>query len=157
MLEALIRTKKSKSSEKKLGDVICLKLKEFADWGSMEIRVHNVVDWQDEELEKLMREKLEITGIPQVLTTPYKQVEHTLVDENMSMTVTRTRSSKFFDFDSNQQKVKTEEEILTEFQINKAKAIKQLEKIQNEQTPGYDFEGPLLERYREYVNLDGGK
>ena len=50
MLEALIRTKDSVGLDKRRGDVICVKLKEFADWGSMEIRVHQPVNWIDDEL-----------------------------------------------------------------------------------------------------------
>lgn len=123
MLEALIRTRESNISDKCRGDVICVKLKEHADWGSMEIRIHKVVDWDDSELEQSMREQLNKTGIPPVLITPYKESEYTEITENGHVlseeNVTKTRSRKYFDLDSNEQKVKSEEAVNTEFEINK--------------------------------------
>ena len=124
MLEALIRTKEFKSSEKKLGDVICVKLKEFADWGSMETRVHMVVDWEDPELEKRMRNYFESNGIFPVETTPYKIIEHCCLkdsggNEIYNGPVIKTRSKKYFNIQEGCQKQKSSEQINLEFESNK--------------------------------------
>tara|TARA_B100000287_G_scaffold429031_1_gene481535 strand:+ start:409 stop:1035 length:627 start_codon:yes stop_codon:yes gene_type:complete len=101
MLEALIRTKDSENSDKCCGDVICLKLKEHSDWGALERRVHQVVDWEDEQIESQMRADFKNTGVPPVLITPYKEVENTTIydDDGFKIAekqVTKTRSKKFF-------------------------------------------------------------
>ena len=76
MLQALIRTKNSSSYDgKRRGEVICVKLKEFADWGGMEIRVHQPVDWIDSELEDEMRLEYNKTGIAPIRLTPYVDEE----------------------------------------------------------------------------------
>ena len=145
MLEALIRTKDSVGLDKRRGDVICVKLKEFADWGSMEIRVHQPVNWIDDELESRMKKELKKTGLPPTSITPYKESEEVkFSDESGEIfaktEVTKTRSKKYFDFDSildtnlknkifeNEEAVyleefhiksKTEEQINLEFMSNK--------------------------------------
>ena len=59
MLEALIRTKMS-GKDKRMGDVICVKLSEHADWGSLELRVHQAVPWHDYDLEQRLRSLIEV-------------------------------------------------------------------------------------------------
>jgi len=105
MLEALIRTKKSIAPNKLRGDVICLKLKEFADWGSMEIRIHQPCPWVDERLEKLMREELDRSGIPPTEITPYKQSESVdflnyYGELSCRKEVTKTRSRVYLNIDA---------------------------------------------------------
>ena len=158
MLQALIRTKESNSSDKCRGDVICIKLKEHADWGSMEIRIHKVVDWEDDELERLMRGQLDKTGIPPVLITPYKESEYTEIIENGQVlseeNVTKTRSRKYFDLDLNQQKVKSDEIVNTEFEINKATIKKETLKVKpvTIDSTVNNAESELLESYRSKLN-----
>lgn len=124
MLEALIRKKNSGGLDKFPGDVICVKLKEFADWGATEVRVHKVVDWEDSELESLMRSELNNSGSPPVRITPYKILEQCeiLNDEGVCIhkgSVTKTRSKKYFNFSKNNQDEKTEKDIEEEFEKNK--------------------------------------
>ena len=133
MLEALIRTKGSSFSEKNKGDVICLKLKEFADWGSMEIRVHKVVDWEDSDVEKSMRNYFELNGILPIETSPYKVVEHCIIenengDQIYNGPITKTRSKKYFDIEENSQKEKSSEQIGLEFQFNKLIKLNEINK-----------------------------
>lgn len=123
MLEALIRTKNSACADKRAGDVICVKLKEFADWGAMEQRVHTVLDWQDEELETAMREKLTETGVPPVRVTPYKECQyHSILNDDGNKIfegeITKTRSKKYFNIELGQQEEKQESQILEEFEQN---------------------------------------
>jgi len=125
MLEALIRTKNSPCSDKRAGDVICVKLKELAEWGAMEKRVHDVVDWQDDELESSMRETFAKTGIGPIKVTPYKECENCIIFNDGGETrifegeVTKTRSKKYFDFILQAQQEKSQEQILQEFEANK--------------------------------------
>jgi len=119
MLEALIRTKNSACSDKRQGDVICVKLKDFADWGAMERRVHMVVDWEDDYLENEMREKNTTTVV-----TPYKMNEQCSINDTKGNqifygSVTKTRSKKYFDIQLEIQKEKHEQDILKEFEENK--------------------------------------
>ena len=105
MLEALIRTKNSRAYDKGPGDVICIKLEGFADWGSMETRVHQVVPWIDDELELQLREEIKKTGTVDARITPYKQVEtvdfvNYRGDLICSKEVTKTRSYKYFNIES---------------------------------------------------------
>tara|TARA_R110000824_G_scaffold14899_10_gene63060 strand:+ start:843 stop:1337 length:495 start_codon:yes stop_codon:yes gene_type:complete len=160
MLEALIRTKASRGTDKYRGDVICVKIKELADWGSMEIRIHKVVDWQDEELEKSMREQFDKTGIPQVVITPYKETERAELLEDGELiailTATKTRSSKYFDLDLNEQKIKTQEDILAEFELNKATTKEEVLKLKvntakQQASQLSSFELSLLDRYDTIV------
>jgi len=158
MLQALIRTKESNSSDKCRGDVICIKLKEHADWGSMEIRIHKVVDWEDDELEQSMRSQFDETGIPPVLITPYRESEHTELTEGGRVisedVVTKTRSRKYFDLDLNEQKVKSEEVVNIEFELNKARVKKETLKAKPSSVnlPSYSNEADLLENYRRSLN-----
>ena len=124
MLEALIRKENSPESDKCRGDVICVKLKEFASWGLMEREVHAVVDWRDEELEKRMLQIFETSDDPPVAITPYKQ-EKSVSFGAESLIVTETRSSKYFDLKTKKQKNKTAKQIKKEFNSNKKNAIEQ--------------------------------
>ena len=147
MLEALIRTKHSASSDKRRGDVICVKLQEFADWGSMEIRAHQPILWLDDDLEFEMRQELEKTGIAPISITPYKEeVLVEFIGESglliAEKNITTTRSRKYFDIDSIEDinlrnmiigdgvavelgdvseliKTKTQEQVDEEFEFNK--------------------------------------
>jgi len=124
MLEALIRTKNSPCADKRRGDVICVKLKAFADWGAMERRVHAVADWEDEELESSMRDSLAKTGVAPIKVTPYKECEYCNIfsdDENKIFegNITKTRSKKYFDFILQAQQEKSQEQISQEFESNK--------------------------------------
>ena len=158
MLQALIRTKESNSSDKCRGDVICIKLKEHADWGSMEIRIHKAVDWEDEELEQSMRSQFDETGIAPVLITPYRESEYTELTESGQVisedAVTKTRSRKYFDLDSNEQKVKSDEKVGTEFELNKFRAKTEILKAKpspvNESA--FNAEADLLASYRRNLN-----
>ena len=119
MLEALIRTKSSPCSDKRKGDVICIKLKELADWGAMERRVHMVVDWEDDELEFVMRKEGSTTAV-----TPYKTNEPCSIDNSTGehlfySKLTATRSKKYFDIDLGMQAEKDEKQISQEFEENK--------------------------------------
>ena len=116
MLQALIRTSKD-SLGKRRGDVICVKLKEYADWGSEELKFHQPVDWKDEDLENKMREHLKCNfgGFP-VVSLPYKLVSET--------EVCKTRSSKFFDFEKLED-FKLKERIISNDQEVKAEEIEQ--------------------------------
>ena len=132
MLQALIRTSED-TPGKRRGDVICIKIKEYADWGSEELKFHQPVDWEDQDLEKKMKEHLKcnfggfpIVALPYKKTKPvdvfsiipYKNSGHKKISE---IEVCTTRSSKFFDFEklgdfklkeriiSNDQEVKAEE------------------------------------------------
>ena len=69
MLSALIRRDNSEISDKRRGDVICVKLSEFAAWGKVESVVHHVTEWEDFDLEESMRQELESTGISPVRTS----------------------------------------------------------------------------------------
>jgi hypothetical protein len=105
MLSALIRTKSPVASEKRRGDVICVKLYELADWGGMEIRVHQPCMWVDESLENEMRSEFKKTGIPPVRITPYKReaLVEFIGESGLTMAiknVIKTRSSKYLDIDS---------------------------------------------------------
>ena len=112
MLEALIRTKDSDSSSKRLGDVICIKLQEFAGWSKFESSVHKVVEWEDSELETSMRQELEDTGLSPIATTPYIEID---TESN----ITKTRSKKYLDLDKNKPLTKTSLQIEEEFESNK--------------------------------------
>ena len=123
MLEALIRKKNSGGLDKFPGDVICVKLKEAADWGSTEIRVHQVVDWEDSELESSMRDEFNSSGTPPVRITPYKVSElcEILDEEGKCIykgSITKTRSKKYFNFLNNAQDEKTSQEMEDEFESN---------------------------------------
>ena len=176
MLEALIRTKNSKSLDKRMGDVICVKLKEKANWGAMEIRVHQPVDWEDESLEKQMR----IDGIDTKIT-PYKQIkkEHFFVDKNGDILcicdVTLTRSRKYFDIDSiededlklkiisdeyfvsildskNLIKTKNKKDIKNEFRANCSAQRHEIEKKKpSPEIQGKEEEIKILERHRKLI------
>tara|TARA_Y100000592_G_scaffold100649_1_gene181724 strand:+ start:3441 stop:3788 length:348 start_codon:yes stop_codon:yes gene_type:complete len=111
MLSALIRRNDSEISDKRRGDVICVKLSEFAAWGKVESVVHHVTEWEDFDLEESMRQELESTGISPVRTTPYKIIDN-------ETNTTKTRSEKYFDFLSGEQRDKTTEQIESEFQTN---------------------------------------
>lgn len=122
MLEALIRKENSPESDKCRGDVICVKLKSLASWGLMERKVHAVVDWEDEGLEKKMTQIFETSKEPPVAITPYKQEKRISFGAD-SLIVTETRSAKYFDFKKNKQKDKTAKQIKQEFNSNKKNAI----------------------------------
>ena len=112
MLEALIRTKDSHSSDKRLGDVICIKLQEFAGWSKFESSVHKVVEWEDSYLEKQMRLEFAETGLSPIATTPYLEID-------AGSNITKVRSKKYFDFDKNKPSMKTSLQIEEEFECNK--------------------------------------
>ena len=112
MLEALIRTKDGDMSNKRAGDVICIKLQEFSGWSYFERSVHKVVEWEDQELEKTMREELSKTGLSPIATTPYMEI-----DSDSSLV--KTRSSMYFDFNDNKPTTKTPEQVSSEFEMNK--------------------------------------
>lgn len=158
MLQALIRTQESNKSDKRRGDVICIKLKEYADWGSMEIRIHKVVNWEDDELEESMRGQFDNTGIPPVFTTPYKETEYTELTENGQVIseeiITKTRSRRYFDLESNEQKIKSDERVHTEFELNKARA--KIEILKSKPSPVNktfaNTEEDLLDSYRRNLN-----
>ena len=148
MLEALIRTKSSPCSDKRAGDIICVKLKEFADWGSMEIRVHKVVDWEDKELEKSMRDYFDLNGIFPVETTPYKIMEECVIKDQNGQEVyggpvTKTRSIKYFDIEENTQKEKSSEQIGLEFEFNKLTKLNQI-----------NAEKPIVERELSSLEIE---
>ena len=156
MLQALIRTKDSSSYDgKRRGDVICVKLKEFADWGAVEIRVHQPVDWIDADLESEMRSEYSETGIAPIRITPYLHKEEVEFIGTSGVVlarfdVTKTRSTKYLDIDSIENtniknqvigdgaavelngyehliKDKTTEELFEEFESNKSQTRRLLE------------------------------
>jgi len=164
MLEALIRKKESGGLDKFQGDVICVKLKELSDWGATEIRVHKVVEWQDEELENSMREELAIRGASPVRITPYKILEkcEILDDKGQSIyngDVTKTRSSKYFNIDSGKQEEKSAERIQKEFELNKRKLkediLKDKPAVKQENKSISDDEKQILDKYVEALKSIG--
>jgi hypothetical protein len=112
MLEALIRTKDSDSSSKRLGDVICIKLQEFAGWSKFESSVHKVVEWEDQGLERKMREELEKTGLSPIATTPYMEID-------LESNLIKTRSKIYFNLNENRAVPKTPEQLRNELEANK--------------------------------------
>lgn len=123
MLEALIRKESLPQSDKCAGDVICVKLKGHSDWGAMEKRVHAVVDWQDDNLEQKLLSSLNENKEATVIITPYKQEKKVSFGID-SLIVTKTRSTKYFDFDTGKQREKSQEQIELEFKNNKLNSIK---------------------------------
>ena len=183
MLSALIRTKSPIASEKRRGDVICVKLSELADWGSMEIRVHQPTMWVDSELEDEMRLEFEKTGIPPVRITPYKQEElvHFIGESGLTIArkkVVKTRSSKYLDIDSIEDintrnlitgdgvaydlgdatmliKDKTEEQIKEEFEFNKSVERESIERMMKNNT-GQSYEIiKVLSKIKKELKEDG--
>ena len=157
MLEALIRTKSSPCSDKRAGDIICVKLKEFADWGSMERRVHMVSDWNDEALELSMRGEFEKTKVPPIVVTPYKECEHCIIlDEEgkkiFEGNVTKTRSKKYFNIDLETQEEKNESEVSQEFEQNKEFARSESLKQKPGPPIGQDVPVSNNEQYLDYLN-----
>jgi len=156
MLEALIRTKNSPCSDKRAGDIICVKLKEFADWGAMEKRVHMVLDWQDEDLESTMTANLQETKVAPIVVTPYKELEHCSIfneegDKIFDGEVTKTRSKKYFNIESGVQAEKSESEILQEFEDNKIFAINESRKEKPGPQIGDEVPVSNNEQYLEYL------
>lgn len=94
--------------DKRMGDVICVKLSEHAEWGSLEMRVHQPVPWLDYDLEQQMRSlivaNIDTPGYaPPAIITPYKLSEPTEIKNDNGKTislvdVTLTRSLKYLDF-----------------------------------------------------------
>jgi len=186
MLQALIRTKDSSSYDgKRRGDVICVKLKEFAYWGALEIRVHQPVDWIDEELESEMRLEYSNTGSAPVRITPYSESEevefiNTSGYRLAKVDVAKTRSRKYLDIDAIQDiniknqvigngaaveingfesliKNKTEEQILEEFESNKSETRKLLEKRMSDKDNITDTQEIIkaLNKIKKQLELDG--
>tara|TARA_R100000315_G_C5226034_1_gene137091 strand:+ start:997 stop:1539 length:543 start_codon:yes stop_codon:yes gene_type:complete len=157
MLEALIRTKNSACADKRGGDVICVKLKEFADWGAMEQRVHMVLDWDDESLEESMRQQLGKTKSPPTVVTPYKEVENCTIFDNNGIKiyegdVTKTRSKKYFNIELGEAKEKTDEEVSQEFESNKEFA--KTECLKTKPGPPVGDETPIHnnQKYLDYLD-----
>jgi len=152
-LEALIRVRQEASFHKRSGDVICIKLKEHADWGKEEVKFHQAVPWFDEKLESKMRREWLETGIFPVAVTPYKIDEKFYLKyrkKTYEKSILKTRSYKYFDINELTEeirqniisdnvvedlnhidldkiktciKTKTEEEISLEFEKNKKMAL----------------------------------
>ena len=186
MLQALIRTKNSSSYDgKRRGDVICVKLKEFANWGGMEIRVHQPVDWIDSELEDEMRLEYNETGVEPIRLTPYAEEEEVEFINTSGfllarVNVTKTRSRKYLDIDSIEDinlknqvigdgaaaelndfesliKDKTEEQISEEFQSNKSETRKLLEKRMADKDEVTETQEIIkaLNKIKKQLQLDG--
>ena len=186
MLQALIRTKDSSSYDgKRRGDVICVKLKEFADWGALEIRVHQPVNWIDADLEAEMRLEYSNTGFAPVRITPYAESEevefiNTSGYRLAKVDVAKTRSRKYLDIDSIQDiniknqvigngaaveindfesliKDKTEEQILEEFESNRSETRKLLEKRMADKDKITDTQEIIkaLNKIKKQLELDG--
>lgn len=160
MLEALIRTKDSASFDKRKGDVICLKLKEFSEWGAMEQRVHMVTDWEDSEIELEMRESFNKTGIPPVFITPYKKTsEQEVFDNNgnkiYSGEITITRSEQYFNLDTGEKLEKTSSQITQEFEENveaiKAEVLKEKPKPEAEEQMTSEESQKVADEYSNYL------
>tara|TARA_R110000824_G_scaffold97267_1_gene232303 strand:+ start:2451 stop:3047 length:597 start_codon:yes stop_codon:yes gene_type:complete len=183
MLSALIRTKSPMASEKRRGDVICIKLFELADWGGMEIRVHQPTMWVDSELENEMRLEFEKTGIPPVRITPYKQEQTVEFIGESGLTIARkkvvkTRSSKYLDIDSIEDtntknliigdgvaysltdatgliKDKTEEQIEEEFEFNKNVQREAVERMMNNDKDPSSEIIKILSKIKRELKEDG--
>ena len=92
------------------------------------------------------------------LITPYKETEYTELTENGQVVaeeiITKTRSRRYFDLESNEQKIKSDERVHTEFELNKARAKTEILKAKpspvNESAFG--TEADLLESYRRNLN-----
>ena len=134
-----------------MGDVICVKLKDFADWGAMERRVHMTVDWRDEDLENQMRED----GLTTIIT-PYKTTEECAVysDENENQiffgNVTKSRSVKYYNIELGIQSEKTDSEILEEFEKNKEFVKNEI--IREKPSPESVLRGAPIEDNEAYTN-----
>ena len=166
MLEALIRKKENGGLDKFQGDVICVKLKELADWGATEIRVHKVVEWKDEDLENSMRNELKFKGAAPVRVTPYKILEKCEIfnEEGQCIydgDITKTRSIKYFFLQSNKQEEKSTKKIQAEFDLNKQKIKKEILKNKPSPSPTQkekvmsEEERQILKKYVEALKAIG--
>jgi len=106
-LEALIRTSPDGDYDKRQGDVICVKLAEKASWGYQELRYHQPIPWDDDNLKQILESSSEHQPYSEpVIALPYKQVsEPTMISGDYGVqigpvSVTKTRSSKYFNINN---------------------------------------------------------
>lgn len=107
MLEALIRTKEGRAGKNK-GDVIVVKLAGSV-WGSEEVKVHQLVKWEDAELEaELTKRKKAGEKNPQIITpyAVYENTPHDFIDPETGKKIKEEKptlilqSKKFIDVDT---------------------------------------------------------
>lgn len=87
MLEALISLRRNGSTEQKpTGYVIALKLP-GSPWGGKEVELHQLVEWQDDDLEAQLTAKRNAGEQYPVITLPYATIDE---DGNVTCFGTRT-------------------------------------------------------------------
>jgi hypothetical protein len=106
-LEALIRTDGDGAYAQRRGDVICVKLASQAFWGTEELKYHQPVPWDDNNLKQQLEQMITEDGVSHpMVTLPYKQIEHNVVLTDSDggqvgpTTIIKTRSYKYFNIDN---------------------------------------------------------
>jgi len=103
MIEALIRTRigSTKESIKKLGDVICVKLAGSV-WGTAEVKVHQLIEWEDADLEVRLNTMLKNGEKYPVIINPYS----IFTEDDEGNSILTVRSSKYIDIEAMPEQLK---------------------------------------------------
>ena len=103
MIEALIRTRPGSTREsiKKLGDVICVKLANSV-WGSAEVKVHQLIEWEDADLELRLNTMLKNGEKYPVISNPYS----IFIEDDKGISILTVRSSKYIDIEAMPEQLK---------------------------------------------------
>lgn len=106
-LEALIRTGGDGAYAQRRGDVICVKLASQAAWGTEELKYHQPVPWDDDNLTQQLEQMISENLVQHpIISLPYSQTEHNVILTNSNnaqvgpVSITKTRSYKYFNIDN---------------------------------------------------------
>jgi len=103
MIEALIRTRPGSTREsiKKLGDVICVKLAGSV-WGTAEVKVHQLIEWEDADLEVRLNTMKKNGEKYPVISNPYS----IFTEDDEGNSILTVRSSKYIDIEAMPEQLK---------------------------------------------------